>query len=124
MVARRGDRRQQLRLRSRSRGADHITTSRRRAHLTALLPRATRDSPTTESPHDLQVERLHLQELLQQLPPRQRQAVVLRYLEDLPVERVAELMSIRPGTVKSNAHDGRRALHLLIEAQQQREILQ
>lgn len=35
------------------------------------------------------------------LPTRQREAVVLRYWLDLPVNEVADAMGIRPGTVKS-----------------------
>lgn len=35
------------------------------------------------------------------LPPRQRAALVLRYFADLSVERTAEVLGCRPGTVKS-----------------------
>jgi RNA polymerase sigma factor (sigma-70 family) len=35
------------------------------------------------------------------LPPRQRAALVLRYFVDLSVERTAEVLECRPGTVKS-----------------------
>jgi RNA polymerase sigma factor (sigma-70 family) len=38
---------------------------------------------------------------LGRLPGRQRAALVLRYYEDLPERRVAELLNCRPGTVKS-----------------------
>jgi RNA polymerase sigma factor (sigma-70 family) len=38
---------------------------------------------------------------LLELPYRQRAALVLRYFEDLPERRVAELLGCRPGTVKS-----------------------
>jgi len=38
------------------------------------------------------------------LPPRQREAVVLRYFGDLSVEQVAQAMSCRPGTVKAHLH--------------------
>jgi RNA polymerase sigma-70 factor (sigma-E family) len=43
---------------------------------------------------------------LRALPPRQRAAVVLRYLDDLPVSDVARAMDCSEGTVKSNAARG------------------
>jgi RNA polymerase sigma-70 factor (sigma-E family) len=43
---------------------------------------------------------------LRALPPRQRAAVVLRYLDDLPVADVARAMDCSEGTVKSNAARG------------------
>ncbi len=38
---------------------------------------------------------------LQQLPGRQRTAIVLRIYEDLPEQQVAEILKCRPGTVRS-----------------------
>lgn len=40
---------------------------------------------------------------LEQLPPRQRAVLVLRYYEDLSEEQIGEVLGIRPGTVKSQA---------------------
>lgn len=47
--------------------------------------------------------RLGLAEALAQLTPKQRAVVVLRYAEDLTEPQVADLLGIRPGTVKSVA---------------------
>jgi len=55
-------------------------------------------------------EALALLEALRTLPMRQRQAIVLHHLVDLPVEEVARLIGVRSGTVKSLLARGRRAL--------------
>lgn len=43
---------------------------------------------------------------LRRLPDRQREAVALRYCLDLPVDEVAAVMGISPGTVKSATSRG------------------
>jgi RNA polymerase sigma-70 factor, ECF subfamily len=55
-------------------------------------------------------EALALLAALRTLPMRQRQAIVLYHLVDLPVEEVSRLIGVRPGTVKSLLARGRRAL--------------
>jgi len=74
----------------------------------------TRETPTADVPAvaaqggaDAQVDdRLALAAALAALPVRQRQAVVLRYFDDLSVEAVADLMGSSPGTVKSQSAKG------------------
>jgi RNA polymerase sigma-70 factor (sigma-E family) len=53
---------------------------------------------------------------LARLPVRQRTVLVLRYYEDLPDARIAELMGCRTGTVKSQAARGLAALRPLLES--------
>lgn len=48
-------------------------------------------------------DRNQLWELLGDLPPAQRAAVVLRYYEDLSDSQAAELLGCRPATVRANA---------------------
>ena len=48
--------------------------------------------------------------LVADLPPRQRTAVVLRYVADLPEDGIAEAMGIRRGTVAATLHAARRTL--------------
>ena len=49
----------------------------------------------------LSEEYRHLLRGIQALPPRQREALVLRYYLDLSEEETARSMGVRPGTVKS-----------------------
>ncbi|MCU1430432.1 MAG: putative polymerase ECF-subfamily sigma factor [Actinomycetia bacterium] len=50
--------------------------------------------------------------LLAALPPRQRLAVTLRYLADLPLEGVAEAMGCALGTAKSTLHAALRRMRV------------
>jgi RNA polymerase sigma-70 factor (sigma-E family) len=65
------------------------------------------------SPVDVE-SRILLRQALATLPPRQRAAVVLRYLADRSVDEVAEILRVSPGTVKSQTHDGLAALRRLL----------
>ncbi|WP_432827977.1 SigE family RNA polymerase sigma factor [Dactylosporangium sp. CA-092794] len=55
-------------------------------------------------------DRLVVRAALDRLPVRQRIAVILRYLCDLPVADVARVLGCSEGTVKSRTHHGLRAL--------------
>ncbi|MER7277249.1 SigE family RNA polymerase sigma factor [Dactylosporangium sp. NPDC000244] len=55
-------------------------------------------------------ERLMVREALNRLPVRQRVVVMLRFLCDLPVADVAQVLGCSEGTVKSRTHHGLRAL--------------
>ena len=48
---------------------------------------------------------------LGRLHPADREAVVLHYLEELPVAEVAEICGVPPGTIKSRLHRARRVIH-------------
>ncbi len=50
------------------------------------------------------------------LPVRQRQAVVLRYYDDLSVDAVADVMDCSAGTVKSQSAKGLSKLRQALEA--------
>ncbi len=71
-------------------------------------------SHSTSGFDDDVADRLLLLDLLAALPPRQRHAVVLRYLEDLSVAEVATLLGCTEGTVKRAAHDGLRSLRIAL----------
>jgi len=57
--------------------------------------------------------RLH--ELLDQLPERYRNVIVLRFFEDLQYEAIARVLGKRMGTVKSLIHRALRRLRIILE---------
>lgn len=63
--------------------------------------------PETPAPDPFasSVDRLDLAKALEELTPKQRAAVVLRYLEDRPVAEVADVLGVSPGAVKRQCHD-------------------
>ena len=65
--------------------------------------------PVGDSERDVDL-RLVLASALRSLPKRQRQAIVLRYLADLPADEVARVLQISDGSVKVHVHRGLRAL--------------
>lgn len=56
-----------------------------------------------------------LREMLILLPERQREALVLRFFEEMSVEQTAEAMGCAPGTVKATVHQALRALRRKLE---------
>ena len=69
--------------------------------------------PAAVEPHDAAEtgeRRDALRASLADLPDRQREAVVLRYFEDLSVEETAAAMACAPGTVKATVHQALRKL--------------
>ncbi|MBK0326695.1 RNA polymerase sigma factor [Rhodobacteraceae bacterium F11138] len=60
-----------------------------------------------------------LQNALMQLPERQREAVVLRHLEELPNPQIADIMNISTEAVESLTARGKRALTRLLAGQRE-----
>jgi RNA polymerase sigma-70 factor, ECF subfamily len=58
---------------------------------------------------------------LRQLPPRQREVLVLFYVVELPVEEIGRQLRLPSGTVKSRLARGRAALARLLGADGSRE---
>jgi len=61
-----------------------------------------------------EVESLELQSYIHKeilaLPPKYRSVIVLRYLDELALQEIAEVLDIPVGTVKTRVHRGREAL--------------
>lgn len=53
--------------------------------------------------------------MLQTLPDHQREVIVLRYYQELPLEQIAEILGIPLGTVKSRLSIGLRRLRQVME---------
>ena len=66
------------------------------------------------SADDQVVDRDELFEALQQLPARQRIAIVLRYYEDMPEREAADVMGCSVGTVKSATSRGLERLREIV----------
>ena len=81
----------------------------RRERVSGRLP----DRPAHNAT-DASAERLTLLDAVLRLPPRQRAAVVLRYLEDLPVEQTAHILGCSTGAVKSMSSRGLTTLRGLL----------
>jgi RNA polymerase sigma-70 factor, ECF subfamily len=70
------------------------------------------------SPDDLlirQEQEERFMHLLNQLPLPQRSVLLLHFVEDFPVEQIAEITGAAPGTVKSRLHYAKKALRKLLE---------
>lgn len=75
-----------------------------------LNPRRAASRPPPDVAAELAEQRDRLRAVLADLPERQREAVVLRFFEEMSVEETAAAMDCAPGTVKATVHQALRAL--------------
>lgn len=68
------------------------------------------DAPSDRRFEDEVADRELVAPALERLPRRQRQAVALRYLGDLPLADVARVMSVSQETARTHVQRGRLAL--------------
>jgi len=87
-------------------------TRNRHRHLRVVRLRtpAGRPEESSEQAAILREDYLEVLTALAALPPRRREAIVLRYWLDLSEREIAEAMGTSPGTVKSNVSRGLAAL--------------
>jgi len=68
---------------------------------------------TTELPEE-EVVKMEMQERVQyeitRLPDKYRAVIILKYMEDLPLQEISEILDMPLGTVKTRIHRGREAL--------------
>lgn len=72
------------------------------------------DAPSAVEGMQAQERAAALQAALDQLPERQRQAVILRHIEGLANPEIAQIMDIGPRAVESLTARGKRALEALL----------
>jgi RNA polymerase sigma-70 factor (sigma-E family) len=60
-------------------------------------------------------ERREVMQAVRRLPGRQREALVLRFYLDLPEREIAQIMGVRPSTVRSATHRALKALGQSLE---------
>lgn len=82
------------------------------------LRRRSRPGPPAALPGPAgQAERVDVVRALRQLPRRQRDVIVLRYIADLPEQIVADRLGCSVGTVKQHAHRALATLRTLSHLQ-------
>lgn len=82
--------------------------TRRRKHEQQLLRRQSERRDSTDAATDERF--LDLRAAIGELPERQRSAVLLFYVADLPTREVAEAMDVAEGTVHATLHQARARL--------------
>ncbi len=75
-----------------------------------LRDTGSRREPGPHAAAEASEQREQLGLMLAHLPERQREAIVLRFFEELSVEETAVAMNCAPGTVKATVHQALRAL--------------
>ncbi len=88
----------------------------------AALPQGTAGKPAPDLSAAGQsglalLDRRHVIAALRALPPRQREALVLRYLADLPEAQIASAMGVSKGAVKSHTARAIAALRAVLDTQ-------
>ena len=81
---------------------------RRRPAITRPLPIEPPEQPEVRI--EAREQQAWLRQLIEGLPARQREAIVLRFFEDLSLEQTAQAMNCAVGTVKATLHQAIRAL--------------
>jgi RNA polymerase sigma-70 factor (sigma-E family) len=80
-------------------------------------PKAAPDMPSAEQGALTLLERSAVISALRRLPPRQREALVLKYYADLSEAQIAATMGISRGAVKSHTARGMASLRTVLEMQ-------
>ena len=89
---------------------------RHRVAVSKIAPKHAPDMPAAEQGTIIQFERSALVSALRTLPPRQREALVLRYYADLSEAQIASAMGISTGAAKSHTARAVASLRAALES--------
>jgi RNA polymerase sigma-70 factor (ECF subfamily) len=64
----------------------------------------------TDPPEEMDPAATEVWSHVRRLPKRQAQSLALRYLDDLTVDQIADVLQCSPGSVKQHLHRGQRAI--------------
>ncbi len=81
-------------------------------------PKPAPDMPSAEHGAIALFERSAVIAAMRTLPPRQREALVLRFYADMPEAQIAETMQISRGAVKSHTARAMQALRVVLEREE------
>lgn len=90
--------------------AINMAISRRRRFAAEARAVARLGRPAADNAPDHRYGRPALWEAVDELPPRQRAVIALRYLEDLSVAEIADILKVSVSTTTSHLHDARKRL--------------
>ncbi|WP_027086094.1 sigma-70 family RNA polymerase sigma factor [Cohnella panacarvi] len=91
---------------------------KRRSQVIPLYDNDAVTGSSTEHPSD---DRLDLYHAIGLLGPDQREAIILHYLEDMPLKEIGELLQLSEGTIKSRLYRARERLALFMKEPAQEE---
>jgi RNA polymerase sigma-70 factor (ECF subfamily) len=105
---------------ARFRALDFLRGSKREAELVAEVPLdAVEVAESAEEPGLSDVEERALSTAIDSLPALQREALLLRYRNELSYEEIAVVTGTPIGTVRTRIHHGKRKLHDILEREKQ-----
>ena len=101
------------------------TVLRRRRRLREIQPALVLDDPDAEvetapdhiTESDVIVQRDTIGRAFDRMRPKERTILVLRYVDDRPIDEIARSLGIPTGTVKSRLHQARRAFEQAMEVE-------